>query len=292
MVRSPLTPIIIAGATGSGKSALALSLAKKHGGEIICADSRQFYQHMRIGTASPSDEDLSAIPHTGFNSVDPRLQKIDAGFFVRFAEKAILDAQNAGRRPILVGGTGLYLRSLRYGLNDVPRSDPAIVKELEDECDKIGLDSFYAELVRIDPSSAQFIKPQDRYRIVRALEIYRQSNKAPSEIRLSFYHDVPKISAHWVLKTRPKAELWEKLKARSAIMFEEGLLDETKKLRLILPEGHWALKVMGYHEALLVLDNKISLKEAQERVFIRHRQYAKQQNTWFKKEQFYRWHIY
>jgi tRNA dimethylallyltransferase len=291
MVRPPLIPIIIAGATGSGKSALALKLAKKHNGEIICADSRQFFQHMRIGTASPSDEDLRTVPHAGFNSVDPMTTKIDAGFFVSFAQNAIREAQNAGRRPILVGGTGLYLRALRYGLNDVPRSDPTIVKELEEECDRIGLDQFYAKLVSIDPSSAEFIKPQDRYRIVRALEIYRQSNRPPSEIRHSFYQDVPKISAHWVIKIRPRAELWEKLEARVKLMFDEGLLDEARALRSLLPEGHWALKVMGYHEALLVLDNKMSLKDAQERIYFRHRQYAKQQNTWFKKEQFYRWHV-
>ncbi len=291
MVRSPLSPIIIAGATGSGKSALAIKLAKKHRGEIICADSRQFYRFMRIGTASPSDDDLKSIPHHGFNTFDPRSKKIDAGFFVDFAKKTIAEIQERQQRPILVGGTGLYLRALRYGLDDVPMSKPELVKELEEECDKKGLLALYEELKNIDPESALFIKANDRYRIVRALEIYRQTKQIPSKIRQSFRKSIPKIRAHWILKNTPREALLHKLKTRVDAMFDEGLLEETKALRALVPAEHWSLHVMGYHEALLVLDNKLTLEEAKERVFIRHRQYAKQQNKWFKNESFYRWKI-
>lgn len=291
MVRSYLTPIIIAGATGSGKSALALELARKHHGEIICADSRQFYQHMRIGTASPSDDDLKAVPHHGFNTVDPVMAKVDAGSFIEFANRTIREVEGRGKRPILVGGTGLYLRALRFGLSDVPKSDPEIVKKLQEECDQLGLEKLYEELIRVDPGSGERIKSHDRYRIVRALEIFRQSKKPPSAIRQSFYQQIPKINAHWVLKTCNRELLLTKLHARVKLMFLEGLIEEARNLRAIVGPEHWALTVMGYYEALLVIDNKLSFNDAIERVFIRHRQYSKQQNTWFKKEQFYRWHI-
>lgn len=291
MVRSPLSPIIIAGATGSGKSALGMELAKKHKGEIICADSRQFYHFMHIGTASPSEKDKEAIPHHGFNVIDPCAQKIDAGSFVDFAKKTIAEVQQRGHRPILVGGTGLYLRALRYGLDDVPISQPALVKEIEQECDERGLAALYEELKKIDPESAAFIMANDRYRIVRALEIYRQTNKVPSLIRQSFAEKVPKLSAHWILKTVAREELLPKLKTRVDAMFAEGLIEEAKALREQVPKDHWALTVMGYHEALAVADATMSIDEAKERVFIRHRQYAKQQQKWFKNEVFYRWKI-
>ena len=130
MVRSHLVPLIIAGPTGSGKSSLALSLAKKYGGEIICADSRQFYAGMEIGTACPSKEDLKAIPHHGYGLLDPELEKMNAGAFFRFADQKIEAIKKRGKRPILVGGTGLYLRAFYYGLKDVPPSQKSVSLEI------------------------------------------------------------------------------------------------------------------------------------------------------------------
>src|SRR5688572_25955322 len=127
MVRSSLTPLVLAGPTASGKSSLALGLAKKHHGEIICADSRQFYARMAIGTARPSDDDMKAVAHHGYGILDPKTDKIDAGFFVDFAKRTIADVQARHKRPILVGGTGLYIRALHYGLRDVPKSQKSIV---------------------------------------------------------------------------------------------------------------------------------------------------------------------
>ena len=111
MVSPYLTPLVVAGPTASGKSGLALKLALKHGGEIICADSRQFYKFMRIGTASPSDEEMSLVPHHGYNIVDPRSHKIDSGFFIDFVKKQVNLLQERKVKPIIVGGTGLYLRA-------------------------------------------------------------------------------------------------------------------------------------------------------------------------------------
>ena len=291
MVSSHLTPIIIAGATASGKSGLALKLALKHGGEIICADSRQFYKFMRIGTASPSDEEMRMVPHHGYNFVDPQNQKIDAGFFIDFVKKHIILLQKRKVRPIIVGGTGLYLRALRFGLSDVPRSDPEIISLLEQECLEHGLGRLYERLLDFDPESTVLIKASDKYRIMRALAILQQTKEKPSSLRQSFAQKIPQIKAHWLLNIVDKANLEARIRARVKVMFASGLLEEACALRSILSPAHWALDVMGYKEALLYADKIMSYENMIEQVVIRHRQYAKRQLSWFKKEEFYNFKI-
>jgi tRNA dimethylallyltransferase len=291
MVSPHLTPLVIAGPTGSGKSALALALALKYDGEIICADSRQFYKFMRIGTASPSDEDLKLVPHHGFNSIDPKDSKIDAGFFITFAHTLINTIKARHKRPIIVGGTGLYLRALRYGLSDVPRSDPKVIKTLEKEAALLGVHILYERLITLDPKSTMQIKASDKYRIIRALAIFNQTHRKPSSLRQSFSHKKALLNAHWLLKKIDKADLEKRLLLRIHTMLKEGLVDEADNLRRILPAHHWALDVMGYKEALLYIDNFISYDQMIENIVIRHRQYAKRQLKWFKNEDFYRFKV-
>jgi tRNA dimethylallyltransferase len=291
VVRSHLMPVIIAGPTASGKSALAMKWALEHEGEIICADSRQFYAGMSIGTAAPCEEDLKKVVHHGYGIIDPHNQKIDAGFFVSFARKKILEVQQHNKRPIVVGGTGLYLRSLYYGISDVPASDPKLTAYITQRCDALGLDASYAELKNLDPETASGIEPKDRYRISRALEIYYLTGQKPSELRVSFAGGAPKLVAHWIYKKPAKEALLKSLKDRVVHMFANGLVDEALQLKNRLAHDHWALKVMGYQEALLMADGAMTLEQAIERTFIRHRQYAKRQYTWFNKEQFYRFVI-
>jgi tRNA dimethylallyltransferase len=288
MVRSHLIPVVIAGPTASGKSKLAMNLAIKHKGEIICADSRQFYKGMNIGTACPSDEDQKMVPHHGYKIIDPAKQKIDAGFFVKFATEKVIEIQNRNKRPILVGGGGLYFRALCYGIEDVPPKDIGLSKILNNRCDKEGVMALYEELKSIDPDTALFIKPNDRYRIIRALEIYSQCNIKPSLLRKSFSLKHPKFHAHWIYKKPDKKTLDSVLKTRVISMFDHGLVNEALDLKKCLESNHWALEVMGYKEALLYADNKISLNEAINLTYIRHRQYMKRQYTWFNKENFYR----
>jgi tRNA dimethylallyltransferase len=288
MVRSHLIPLIIAGPTASGKSALALKLALRHNGEIICADSRQFYANMNIGAAGPSPHELEAVPHHGYGMLDLNTHKIDAGFFVDFALKTIADIQSRNRRPILVGGGGLYLRSLRYGLLDVPPSNPDVACMLEKRCDEIGLLRMHDELFKIDPACAKGIHQQDRYRIVRALEIFYVSGSKPSSVRQSFKIAKPKLLAHWVLKRPHRELLLKRIESRVIEMFDQGLLKEAIALRELVPRDHWCLNVMGYREALMLADRQISKEMAIEQTIIRHRQYAKRQYTWFNKEPFYR----
>jgi tRNA dimethylallyltransferase len=291
MVSSHLIPLIIAGVTASGKSKAAIELAEGHDGEIICADSRQFYAFMRIGTASPSDEDLKRVPHHGFNIINPAEKKLNAGFFVDFARKTILDCQKRGKRPILVGGTGLYLRALRYGLFDVPPSDKNLVSHLEKRADQDGLALLYNELIAIDEALASSIRPEDRYRIIRALEIFHQTKVAPSKLRQSFLNKNSTLNAHWAIKSVEKSTYDARLKERVNAMIDAGLIDEAISLRERLSPDSWALTVMGYEEALRYVDGLLSKDEMLARIFIRHRQYAKRQRNWFKRETFYRWHI-
>lgn len=291
MVRSHLIPIVIAGPTGSGKSLLAMNLALKYKGEIICADSRQFYLGMSIGTASPSENDQKLVVHHGYQIIDPAKQKIDAGFFIKFAQEKILEINHRNKRPILVGGTGLYLRALRYGLDDVPKKNNLLHDLLNHRCEKEGVISLYNELKKIDPDTASIINCNDKYRIIRSLEIFLSSNIKPSLLRKSFKKTSSSFNAHWVYKKSHKNEVEKKLKLRVVSMFNNGLIDEALALRNYLGSNHWALDVMGYKEALLYIDKKISLDEAIKLTYFRHRQYMKRQYTWFNKENFYRFKV-
>jgi tRNA dimethylallyltransferase len=291
MSTTNLLPVVIAGPTASGKSSLALYLAKRYHGEIICADSRQFYRGMSIGTACPSAADMAAIPHHGYGIIDPARSKIDAGFFINFAKTTISEVQKRKKRPLVVGGTGLYLRALRYGLNDVPPSNPGIIASLRKRAEQEGIATLYADLLKIDPILSERIKASDHYRIIRAWEIYTVTKQKPSFLQKSFFGNNRPFSAHWIYKKPDKDQLFGQIITRVNEMFTEGLIDEAATLRKKLSPDHWALTVMGYHEALQFLDGKIPLDEAKQQVIIRHRQYAKRQFTWFNKEPFYSWVI-
>jgi tRNA dimethylallyltransferase len=287
MVRSNLTPLVIAGPTASGKSNLAISLALRHFGEIICADSRQFYSGMSIGTCCPSEQDLATVPHHGYGMLDPKTEKMDAGFFIRFARQKIEEIQQRGKRPILVGGTGLYFRDLHHGLS-VPKKDKDISTSLMQRLEQYGSCALHAELEKIDPQSAAKISTKDSYRIMRALEIYLVSGMSATVLRDSFSTSKAQLRARWLYLKPDRSELLKKIEARVSLMFDAGLIDEAINLRRHLPREHWALTVMGYQEALQYVDQKLPLNLAMEKIFIRHRQYAKRQYTWFNKESFFR----
>lgn len=276
-------PIVIAGPTASGKSAIALNFAKKNNGIIICADSRQIYQHMRIGTASPSDEDLAQVEHLGFNCRSP-LENYDAALFVRDTLAFVDEVLKQKKVPIIVGGTGLYLRALRFGLNDVQGRCVEIRERLEQEAAQSGLAVLHARLAAVDEAAAARIHMNDPVRIVRALELFELHQSAPQALMKSHFSDDIKFNAQWFLLWPERSILHVRIKERIEVMFSAGLVDEALALRKILPEGHRLLKTMGYEEALRLADGEIFEKEALELVLIRQRQYAKRQYTWFKKE--------
>lgn len=277
-----VSPIVIGGPTGSGKSDYALALAKDIGGEIICADSRQVYAGMRIGTASPSDEELAEVPHHNYNIIDPA-KSYDAAQFIEDTDRIVAEVSARGKTPILVGGTGLYLRCWRYGLSDVPGGETNLRAELSLRVQEEGLQAVYDELQKVDPESASRIYAQDEFRIVRALEIFLMTGHKASELRKSHF-SVARQEAQWFLISVPRAELNERLLIRTQKMFEKGLVEEALALRTRVGEDSHLLKTMGYEEALALADGAIDLNAAVERTFIRTRQYAKRQVNWFSKE--------
>jgi tRNA dimethylallyltransferase len=280
-----VSPIVIGGPTGSGKSEYAIALAQKIGGEIICADSRQVYVGMRIGTASPNLNDLALIPHHNYNCVGPT-NSYDAARFIVDTDRVVAEVLARGKTPILVGGTGLYLRCWRYGLSDVPQGDPDVRKALKAEVAERGLCAIYEELQEIDTASAQAITPQDEFRILRALEIFRMTGRKASELRKSHF-DKPRQEASWFLLHPAREALNVRLLARTHEMFEQGLVEEAVALRESLPEGAAILETIGYEECLAYVDGLQQRDEAIERTFIRTRQYAKRQMSWFLKEEWW-----
>ncbi|MEI6806717.1 MAG: tRNA (adenosine(37)-N6)-dimethylallyltransferase MiaA [Myxococcaceae bacterium] len=280
MVSQDLTPIVIAGPTGSGKSAFALELAHQINGEIICADSRQIYQRMSIGTACPSPEDYAKIKHHGFERLDPH-ETYSAGQFIVDTDAYVSEIQTRQKTPVLVGGTGLYLRAWRFGLDDVLPADPNIRAKL----DQKSLETLYQKLKSVDPES--LIHSHDSVRIKRALEIYELTGQSATSLRQTNWNRAPRIKAEWFLLNLDKAELDTRLQNRVIQMFEQGLLEEASELREYLGV-HERLQTPGYLEALQFVDGLISKEQALELTFRRHRQYAKRQNTWFKKESYWK----
>lgn len=282
-IASHLRPLILAGPTGSGKSAVALELARLLDGEIICADSRQVYDRMRIVSAGPSDAELAAVPHVGYHVVDP-LETYDAGRFVREADERMQAAQRRGRVPIFVGGTGMYLRSWRFGLEDVPDKDDAVRAKLTADLESEGLASLFARLQAIDPVTAERIGPTDPHRTIRALEVHAVTGVPASETRRSFFSQPARFAADWVLMEAPQPWLSDRIAKRAKKMFDAGLVDEAVALRAYVGEGHRLLKTMGTEEALMVADREQAQEAALKAVHIRTRQYARRQRIWFRKE--------
>lgn len=271
-----LTPIVIAGATGSGKSLLALDIASKLGGEIVCADSRQIYKNMNIGTSGPSLLDYCRIPHHGFEKLEPN-EIYSAGQFVLDTDIAVRNIKARKKIPILVGGTGLYLRAWRFGIDTFFPTNQCIRHQLEEEDPLI----LYDRLMILDTITATQIDRNDIMRIRRALEICIITGRRVSDLVKINLNQIPRVNAYWFLKICPREELENNLMIRVEKMFNLGFVDEALKLNGQVP-------TTGYKEVLEYARNIISKKEAIEKIFIKHRQYAKKQITWFKKESWWR----
>jgi len=278
--------IIILGPTGVGKTALSILIATALKTEIISADSMQIYRHMDIGTAKPSVEELLAAPHHLIDILSPA-ESFSAGMFKQRAEEAMDGLHAKNRIPLVVGGTGLYIRSLTEGLFEGPAADwPLREKLMEDE--KVhGSGYLYKYLCEIDRIAAEKIEPNDLRRTVRAIEVFLKEKKVISECRESSTrpsnYDFIKIGL-----SRDREELYRMIEGRIDIMMEQGLLAETERLLRMGP-GRTALQALGYREMARHLDGVISLEEAVRLTKKRTKMYAKRQMTWFRKEQEIKW---
>lgn len=276
-------PLVLAGPTASGKSGLALALAERTGGAIVCADSRQVYRGMRIGTAGPTDAELAAVPHHLFHTRAPT-DRLDAAQWALEARATCAALMDAGTWPILVGGTGLYLRALRLGLADAPPKDPAVRAALEDRLHTEGLPALFAALQEVDPERAARVGASDAVRIVRALEIVQLTGKPASAQRTWRLDAPPLFDAHWLLLWPQSDWLAKRLKRRAKAMFDDGLVPEATALRAQYGADDALVHTMGYAEALALDDGTMTAEEALAATVKRQRAYAKRQRTWFKKE--------
>jgi tRNA dimethylallyltransferase len=271
---------LLAGPTAVGKSAIALLLAERLGGEIISVDSMQVYRGMDIGTAKPSLADRARVPHHLIDVVEVS-QAFDAAQFVQLARRALTDIQSRGRVPILCGGTGLYFKALLQGLGEAPGADPALRALLE----ATPLPELLRELAERDPMVYQQIDRQNPRRVIRAVEVIRLTGKPYSTQRANWAHATRNTqpAARCFGFTRPAADLHQRINARVEAMFDQGLVAETEHLlKCGLAQNRTAMQALGYRQVVEHLRGKRSLADTMELVKSRTRQFAKRQMTWFR----------
>jgi tRNA dimethylallyltransferase len=279
---------VIAGPTASGKTGLAVALARRVGGEIVNADSQQVYRGLDVGTAKPTAEERALAPHHLVDVADPG-EGMDAARFAALADAAIAGIAARGKVPIVSGGTGLYLRALLHGVVEAPGRDPELRARLEEEAARLGRPALHARLAEVDPAAAARIRPNDLVRIVRALEIAR-GGRRPSELHAGHLFAEDRYETRpFVALDPPRAELHERIDLRVRRMFEGGLLDEARAL-LDRSGGALPRKLpIGYAEAAAVVRGAISLAEAVRRVQVAHRRYARRQVIWLRRERGVTW---
>ena len=281
--------VIILGPTGVGKSEVAIDVALRLEGEIVNADSQLVYRHMDIGTAKPSAAARNAVRHHLIDVVDPK-GDFNAALYRESALNAIREISARGKRAIVCGGTGLYLRALIQGLFVGPGKNPEVRKRLETEAQEKGSSVLYEKLRENDPDATRWIHPNDRYRIIRALEVFELTGKGIS--RWQKEHGFAE-SAFQVLKIglqRERQELYGLIDRRCDEMIERGLVEEVKSLvergySLELP----ALQSVGYKQIGLYLRGRLSLDEAIALIKRDTRHLAKRQLTWFRADKEIRW---
>lgn len=288
---NPTNIIAVVGPTAAGKSDLALSLAEALGGELISVDSAQVYRGFDIGTAKPTPDERARVPHHGIDLRDaasPSAQ-YTAADFVGDADGWIASMASRGVVPILAGGTGLYLRSLVEGLSDAPPADPEVRARLEAAW-QVDRAASWAELQRVDPTTASFVHANDRVRVVRALEVHALTGESMTVWRERHAPGEPRYRAATIGLTGPRSWLYARIDQRAERMLEAGLVDEVKGLlEAGVPRDAPPMSAIGYRQVLDALDTDASRDELLRILARDTRHYAKRQLTWFRKQRDVRW---
>ncbi len=280
-----LTPIpIICGPTGSGKSAVALAIAANTPYEIVSADSRQLVRHLDIGTGKPTAEERARVPHHLIDIIEPG-ERYSAFRFIGDATRVIGEIRRRGNMPLLVGGTGLYLRALTDGVVEIEQEDMLIRQQLEAEMESLGPEAMHERLKQIDPLEATKMHPNNRVRVMRALEIFALTGKTKSEITASGSYRKGEHLFQYFCLNPERSSLYQRINLRVEEMVKAGWLDEVERLA---KEGKADLvrraRIIGYGELLDVLEGRSSLTEALSIIKQDTRRYAKRQVTWFKRQ--------
>ena len=280
--------LCLAGPTASGKTALAVELAKDLNGEVVSCDSMQVYRRMDIGTAKPSREEMQGIPHHMIDVAEPD-EDFSVSRYCAMAAPIVDDIVARGKTAIIAGGTGLYMDSLIRGNDFAPFPSTGVREKLEAEADEVGLPAMLARLREIDPDTADRVS--DRKRILRALEVYLETGETITEHNRKTRLIPPKYTPLWLgLDFADRGELYRRIDKRVDIMLEMGLMEEIRSLLDSgIPEKCTAMQAIGYKEFVNALEGREPLSQAAEEVKKASRHYAKRQLTWFRRNPAVRW---
>jgi tRNA dimethylallyltransferase len=269
----------IVGPTAAGKTALSLRVAERLGAEIVSCDSMQIYRGFDIGTAKPTAEERARVPHHLVDVADAG-EMYSAARYVAEADKAIAGAQ--GKSIVIAGGTGLYLRALRFGLVEAPPRDDELRRRLlDEEAKRPGI--LHLKLRAVDPASANRLPPRDLVRIVRALEVHELTGQPLGELHAA-HARAPRHQVRVMVLDPPPDVLVQRIAMRVEIMLAGGLIDETRQLTDRWGREARPLHSVGYHEVLQYLDGGLPFPQLQDAIVTSTRRYARRQRVWFKKE--------
>lgn len=277
------TVIVIAGPTASGKSKLAVELAKKIDGEIVSADSMQIYMDMDIGTAKVTNQEMQGIKHYMLDFVAPN-ERYSVSSYKKEAEKCIEEIISKGKTPIICGGTGLYIDSLIYNIEFLEEEiDETYRNKLNKIAENEGLESLYNVAMKIDPKAMEKISKNDQKRIIRVLEIYHKTGKTKTEQDLESRKNEVKYNYKIFAINMDREILYNRINKRVDKMIQNGLIDEVKLILQKYEEFPTAIQGLGYKEVVQFLNGQLTKEEMIEKLKMETRRYAKRQITWFKK---------
>lgn len=277
--------IVVEGPTASGKTALAVEIAKQVGGEVVSADSMQIYKYMDIGSAKPTKEEMQGIPHHMIDIVMPDCN-YSLSDYVKEAHKVIADISGRGKIPVMAGGTGLYINTVmnNISLSDEEDTGGKVREALEKFLAENGQEALFEKLRNIDPESAEKIHPNNTKRVIRAIEIFENTGKTMSQ-QNEMSRKSPQIykTAEFAVEF-DREVLYDRINRRVDIMFEEGLVDEVRHCAdMGCTRAHTSMQAIGYKEILDYFEGLCTLSEAKDKIKQETRRYAKRQLTWFKR---------
>ena len=282
--------ICIAGPTASGKTALAVELAKELNGEVVSCDSMQVYRRMDIGTAKPTKDEMQGIAHHMLDVADPE-EDFSVSRYCAMAEPIVADILRRGKTAIIAGGTGLYMDSLIRGNAFAPFPSTGVREALEAQADDLGMETMLARLQAIDPEAASRLHRKDRKRILRALEVYLETGQTITEHNRRTQAVPPRFHPLWLgLDFEDRADLYARIDRRVGLMLEQGLMEEIQGLLASgIPARATAMQAIGYKEFVDALEGRCTLEQAADQVRQSSRRYAKRQLTWFRRNSAMHW---
>lgn len=282
--------ICIAGPTASGKTALAVALAKAVDGEVVSCDSMQIYKKMNIGTAKPTEAEMEGIPHHMLSVAEP-VEDFSVSRYCEMATPIMEDILARGKTAIIAGGTGLYMDALIRGNSFAPCPSTGRREELEQLAETEGIEVVLCKLQEVDPEAAARLHPSDRKRIIRAMEVYLETGETITEHNRKTQEIPPRFSPVWfALEDENRQDLYDRIDRRVLQMLDDGLIAEIQQLLISgVPEKATSMQAIGYKEFVDYLQGRCTLEAAVAQVQLSSRRYAKRQLTWFRRNQNIHW---